>query len=246
MPPKTPDVPVPRPYRKLIDSMCSQYPTLQRLATAFDFQERHKISGLGRATILEISPGSLKTEVKSFEDSLKFAHYLDLINDTPHDSIQRLCILEDVVSDFVELIGAALVIDPSLFATHLQLVNLAGSIRGAHPCGPPMPSTCNPNQTFSIIFHELVSHVPRKGVTDLLCNFHARRKIIWLPEMWDGASRAGIVGRRISFWAPPEKYNASSCRYRGWIGMSSFQLPTYERDFGNHDPEFCKNRSSSG
>jgi hypothetical protein len=212
--------------------MRSQYPTLQRLAAAFDFQEKRKISGLGRATILEISPGSLKTEVKSFEDPQHFAHYLDLTNNTPPNGLQRLCILEDIAEDFVEPIGSTLMIDPSLFATHLQLVNLAAAFPGAHPCGPPMPSTCNPNQSFSVIFHELVDHVPQKGVTNLLCNFHARRKIIWLPEMWNGATRAGIVGRRISFWAPPETCDTASCRSPGWIGMSIFRFSTCEGDFG--------------
>jgi hypothetical protein len=208
-----------KPYRSLIDSMCEQYPNLKRLAAAFRFQHQRKISGLGRATILEISSNNLEPEVILFKDPLDFQRYLDRTMDSSENSLQRLCILEDVVSDYVESIGSSLMIDPSFFATHLQLVNFAGSYTGAHPCGPPMPSTCNPEKSFSLVFHELVSHVPEEGVTNLLCNFHVRRKIAWLPEMWSGASRAGIIGRRISFWSPRGTCDIASDRGRGWIGM---------------------------
>lgn len=143
--------------------MCQQYPNIQRLTAAFRFQHQQKIPGLGRATILEISSDSLETEVISFEDPLHFQSYLDGTRDASDNGIQRLCILEDVVSDYVESIGSCLMIDPCFFATHLQLVSLAGSYPGAYPCGPPMPSTCNSNKSFSVVFHELVNHVPGRS-----------------------------------------------------------------------------------
>lgn len=230
MPPRTADIPVMGPYRSLIDSMCGQYPNLQRLGAAFSAQHQQKVSGLGRATILEISSDIPEPKVISFENPVQFQSYLDFAGDASDDGLQRLCILEDVVSDYVESIGASLMIDPSFFATHLQLVNLAGSFPGAPPCGPPMPSTCNPDKSFSIVFHELVNHVPEEGVTNLLCNFHVRRKIIWLPEMWNGATRVGIIGRRISFWSPQGKYDTASHRGRGWIGMFTFQSSAHEGD----------------
>lgn len=234
------------PYRNLIDSMCQQYPNIQRLAAAFRFQRQQKISRLGRATILEISSDSLETEVISFEDPLHFQSYLDGTRDASDNGIQRLCILEDVVSDYVESIGSCLMIDPCFFATHLQLVNPAGSYPGAYPCGPPMPSTCNSNKSFSVVFHELVNHVPGEEVANLVCNFHARRKIVWLPEMWHGATRAGVIGRRISFWSSQGVCDNGSYTARGWIGMFNIQSPVYKGDFRNPDPQFCQNRSFSG
>jgi hypothetical protein len=118
---------IPEPHRFDVPTISKHSKT-----SCFRFRHEQKISGLGRATILEISSDSLETEVISFEDPLHFQSCLDGTRDASDNGIQRLCILEDVVSDYVESIGSCLMIDPFFFAIHLQLVNLAGSYQGAH------------------------------------------------------------------------------------------------------------------
>lgn len=206
-------------YRSYIKKLCPKYPTLMRLEMAFAHQEAQKISGMGRAAIVEIAADKTNSRIEIFEDAVKFRQYLRESR-ASSNNVSRICVLEDIVGDYVDAFGAFGSVDPLFFADHLQLVNLAGTYRGALPCGPRMPSTCDPAKSFSLVYHEMIESPPWSSEgSSYLCNFHSRRKLTLLPEMWKGSTRPGIIGRRVSFYSLRHGESTQNLDRGGWIGM---------------------------
>ena len=72
--------------------------------------------------------------------------------------VRRLFVLEDIVANYVEVLGRNLCVDPSAFAEHLRDVTYTESVSKSG--GPKLPSSYKAGQSFSMVYYELLRDMP--------------------------------------------------------------------------------------
>jgi hypothetical protein len=141
----------------------------------------------------------------------------DLDNSQP--SCNRLYILEDIGSNWIEVLGPHFSIDPSFFARHLRVTRWENSYTASN--APPLPSSNDDQYSFSLRYPELVIFQKKDYLTlsrgvemekiekigrigKIFCNTNLYREITFAPFKHGDCKNpywVGIVRRKLSFWS---------------------------------------------
>jgi len=194
-------------YVKQVDDLAEgARPDLRFLAKELKRLRHKNDTNIGKVAVLKFSNDSAAPE-KS--DLNKETLQMDLEN-SKTDRVRRLYILEDISNEYVEIFGFRLNLDPSFFARHLRVTRWESSSRGSN--APPLPSTINSAQSFSLRYPELVVFppwfraYPKKDNEDkrsYFCDCHLYREITMarLPARNFPPDRVGVIRRKLSFWS---------------------------------------------
>lgn len=203
-----------QPYVNLIKQLSEKgHPDLKFLSKELQRQNEGTHAERSRTRVLEYStaggPPLEKTSEEPFPSSKALQEYL---NGTSRASCNRLYILEDISTNYVELFGSHFEIEPSFWALHLRTTDRETSKTAGDVSA--LPSIRNLDTSFSLIYPEYsVIDDPIAKLTDdpqILdakslfadCNLYRKITMIRPGEFYDGIA---AVNRRASFWSRVNK-----------------------------------------
>jgi hypothetical protein len=183
-------------YRKLVKDMCLRYPNLEYLSYELNEAPRGR-DPCGKAMALELHQDSVQTPQPMDPEKLK--EYLDERDATT----STLIVLEDIATDFVEILGLHLDVNPFFFAKHLRTTNWVRGVAKSEAMPPP--SICDYSRSFSLQYPDLyVFDGPERDelrATKVYSKGNVFRRIAFPGATKEAFDGVGVISRRISFWS---------------------------------------------
>jgi hypothetical protein len=193
-------------YRSLVSSMRFRNPILAKLDEILTRQGLP--SEDGRAAVIELHEKHVA--VRRLHTSTELLNYM--INQEQHpppSCNRRLYLLEGLPSNYIEILGSRLRIDPDVFAQQIDCGYL--TIRKDARDIPMLPSHPTSKGSLCLRYHELRDFGENIDSFELRCTNQPRRIS---TTRWEGKfDGVGIVRRKASFWS---RMN----RAEGWNGAS--------------------------
>ena len=186
-------------YIKLVESMQGRSPNLSYFYKELkrQYHSRPEDAEIGRAGLYEFDDRGLRGIPKRFFNATDFRDHVANLSSAGRGQspVRRLFVLEDIVANYVEVIGKNLCIDPSVFAEHLRDTTYTESPYKSN--GSKLPSSYKPGQSFSIVYYELLRDLPPRSQLfgQIFCYSNVYRKIKASDD------RIGIVARKATFWS---------------------------------------------
>lgn len=204
------------PYVDLVERLSvSGYTELRYLRNELRRAQGTSHAERSRASVLELSTG--RPVHKPFQSSIDLEKYLSSSVQEPQN---RLYILEDISTNYVEVFGSHFSIEPSFWARHLRTTNWETSTTAGKVT--PLPSMNKGGHVWSLVYLEATYvegpsfgkfHCPTALFADT--NLYRQVNMIQPGRFYDGVA---TVCRRASFWS---RTNSD----RGWDGKGGFFVP---------------------
>jgi hypothetical protein len=191
------------PYRSLVSSMQSRNPILAKLDKILT-----RPSENGRAAVIEFHDNDVA--VRRLQSSNELRDYMTNLEQGPPPSCnRRLYLLEGLPSNYIEILGSRLRIDPDVFARQIGCGYLT-ILKDARDI-PMLPSHPTSKDSFSLRYNELRDFGESIDSFELRCTNQPRRIS---TTRWEGKfDGVGIVRRKASFWSRmigAEEWNGAS------------------------------------
>lgn len=141
-------------YLDVIRSLLPSRPNLGLLVEELAKQYTPKREGAhrrGRVTVVDFTPDIPTTTFLDSPESIK--GFLTTPNGAETSS-KRLFLVEDIGAEYVNVFGSHFLIDPSLFATHMQSKSWITSLSWS--ATPQLPSALKTKTSFSLRYHEVM------------------------------------------------------------------------------------------
>lgn len=180
----------------------------------------------GRVGVLEFVPGK-QPEFVDLSNPEKLREYLDGVH--PGAACQnRLFLLEDLDETNLEILGAALLIDPVVLADHLFTYHFSQNHTVPHRT---LPSLTHPARSFTLRYYELRETDDRQAESQTLNRRRTFARVSreidrWqdLPSRWKGQgdTYVDLVRHNVSFWCDESESPGSKTHKRPypWNGQS--------------------------
>jgi hypothetical protein len=193
--------PKPQPYLDLIKRLSEKgHPDLKYLWSELSRQNGTLHAERSRAVVLEYSITDAAPQQVPFATSRALETYLGT---TYSNSCNRLYILEDISSNYVEAFGSQFSIEPSFWAEHLRTVEWETSKTAG--IATTLPSVKSLNASLSLMYPEYTiiddTEKPRlQAATGLFadCNLYRTVAMNHPGDFYNGVAK---VNRRASFWS---------------------------------------------
>jgi hypothetical protein len=199
-------------YRSLVSSMRFRNPILAKLDGILTRQGPS--SEDGRVAVIELHDNHVA--VRRLHTSDELLDYMTNLEQLPPPSCnRRLYLLEGLPSNYIEILGSRLRIDPDVFARQIDCGYLT-ILKDARDI-PMLPSHPTSKDSFSLRYNELRDFGKNIDSFEVRCTNQPRRKS---TTKWEGKfDGVSIVRRKASFWS---RMNGA----KGWNGASiSIHMP---------------------
>jgi hypothetical protein len=203
------------PYLSLVNLLTHRYPNLFYLS---DFVNK-QLSNPGvypvRVAVLEFRKNKVTCidfDSKDGQDGYeKLASYL--ASEAPSECRHRLYLLEDLNPSFIELLGAYLNIDGTVFASQIRDAHFSGGYVNGH--APKLPSFQDPNKSFTLRYYE-ARYFDDPAMPEFSSSVRTLGNVSRQITFGRGASRkipgfdghVGFIRRNTSFWSRRENNGA--------------------------------------
>ena len=200
-------------YYNLVKLSLPRYPNLKYLCEELQRQRSAspEVCDIGRAALCEFGDHETR-EFTNFTRASELRRHL--ANTDGRVPRRRLFILEDIVADYVELVGKELLLDPLAFAEHLRDTTYTESNLRSN--GPKLPSSYKAGQSFCIVYYEILRNLPY-GVVDFGQIFSVSKVYRKIKNNFDNPDdQVGILARKATFWSRGSDED--------WDGMNEVRL----------------------
>lgn len=188
-----------RPYVDLVERLSvSGHTELRYLRNELRRAQGTSHAERSRASVLELSTG--RPVHKPFHSSIDLENYLTSSVQEPQN---RLYILEDISTNYVEAFGSHFSIEPSFWARHLRTTNWETSTTAGKVT--PLPSMKKDGDIWSLVYVE-ATYLEGTRLGKFHCrtglfadtNLYRQVNMIQPGRFYDGVA---TVCRRASFWS---------------------------------------------
>lgn len=193
-------------YLGLVQSLAHRFPNLVHLTSFVERQLRQPVYPV-HAAVLEFRDDEVRKI--NFDDKDGESGYEKLqayLSSSSSDCQHRLYLLEDLDASFIELLGAYLNIDGTVFASQIRDTHFSGEWEHGHQ--PKLPSFHDPNKSFTLRYyearyfgdyhmHELSSSVRTVGNIPRHVTFGKGKSRYYTGQV-------GLIRRNTSFWSRVE------------------------------------------
>jgi hypothetical protein len=193
-------------YLNLVQSLAHRFPSLVHLTSFVERQLRQPVFPVC-AAVLEFRDDEVRKI--NFDDKDGESGYEKLqvyLSSSSSDCQHRLYLLEDLDAPFVELLGAYLNIDGTVFASQIRDTHYSGEWKSGHQ--PKLPSFHDPNKSFTLRYYE-ARYFDDCNISELSSAVRTMGNIQRQVTFGIGKSRhytghVGLIRRNTSFWSRVE------------------------------------------